>query len=88
MLQIAPLTIAFKMGEALTVTTLREASEALNRMGLSNDDPEFMHVAYRVAEALNGRSSPRVAFNAFEAAAIRRGMVVKPDLSQEFEARL
>ena len=79
MFQIAPLTIAFKMGEALTVTTLHEASEALNRMGLSDDDPEFMHVAHRVDEALEGRSSPRIAFNAFEAAAIRRGMVMKPE---------
>ena len=71
-----PLVIAFRNGKEMTVTNLADASRALDRLGWADDNsPELMHAAKLVADAMEGRCAPRIAFEVFLAAARKQGMV-------------
>jgi len=71
-----PVVLAFKGRREITVTTLAEASSALDRLGWTDDDaPELMQAAKLVDDAMQGRCAPRVAFDAFVSVATAQGMV-------------
>jgi len=92
MSQFKPLTVRFSNGSSLRVSSLLDASKALDQLGWANDDdPQLLRAAKLIDDAMHGRCAPKVAFDMFAGAAFRQGMVELLPRSKawaEFEAAM
>ena len=75
MSRFLPLTIKFVDGSMMTVSSIADASKALDGKWKNKDAQGYKAAARLVDDALNGICRPAIAFAAFKNAAAQQGLL-------------